>query len=333
MTELPWLDAPFAAVRASAAAGRLPQGLLVQDSPGAGGLRLVKRIAQLVLCSAGEAAPCGICSSCRRVDSGEHPDLLRIAPKEDSKLQQITVDDIREACEQMVMTSYEGRGSVAVIHPADAMNQNAANSLLKTLEEPRPNLHIVLVTSRPSALPATVLSRCLRLKIPPPDRAASLAWLKTQRASPDWPAALDAVGGAPLEAFDADPALLRQLRDESWQALREAIQGSLDVIRTADAWAKGDLALRLNCIESYLTRRVLEGPEITGQAAEMRAGAHLSGADFDINIATALGLLDGVKEIRQQSSTTLNKTLMVERLLWRFSRSAARGRQAISLAQ
>jgi DNA polymerase-3 subunit delta' len=333
MTGLPWLEAPFAAVRASAAAGRLPQGLLVQDTPGAGGLRLVRRIAQLVLCTAGDAAPCGACSSCRRVESGEHPDLLRIAPKEESKLQQITVDDIREACEQLVMTSYEGRGSVAVIHPADAMNPNAANSLLKTLEEPRPNLHIVLVTSRPSALPATVLSRCLRLKVPPPDRASVLAWLEAQQPSPDWPAALDAVGGAPLEALDGDPALLRQLRDDSWRVLREAVQGTLDVVRTADAWSKDDLGLRLNCIESYLTRRVLEGPEIAGQTAELRAGAHLSGPDLDINIATALGLLDGVKEVRQQASTTLNKALMVERLLWRFARGAARGRPAVRPGQ
>ena len=326
MTELPWLDAPFAAVRASAAAGRLPQGLLVQDAPGAGGLRLVKRIAQLVLCTAGEAAPCGSCSSCQRVENGEHPDLLRIAPSEESKLQQITVDDIRQACEQLVMTSYEGRGSVAVIHPADAMNPNAANALLKTLEEPRPALHILLVTSRPSALPATVRSRCQLLKIAPPDRATVLAWLKAQRPSADWPAALDAVGGAALDALDADPALLRQLRDDTWRALREAVQGTLDVLRTADAWSKDDLALRLNCIESYLTRRVLEGPEITAQTAEMRVGAHLSGPDLDINIATALGLLDGVKELRQQASTSLNKALLVERLLWRFARGAARAR-------
>ena len=129
MSDLPWLQAPFAAVLASGKAGRLSQGLLVHDSPGAGGIRLVKRIAQLVLCTGGQP-PCGECSACRRVDSGEHPDLLRIAPKDESKLQQITVDDVRDACEQLVMTSYEGRGSVAVIHPADAMNHNAANALL-----------------------------------------------------------------------------------------------------------------------------------------------------------------------------------------------------------
>lgn len=319
-TPLPWLAAPFAAVQAAVAAGRLPQGLLIHDAPGAGGLQLVKRIAQLVFCTAGRAqAPCGDCAGCRRIESGEHPDLLRVAPDPESKLQQITVDAIRAACEQLVMTSYEGRGSVAVIHPADAMNANAANSLLKTLEEPRPGLHLILVTQRPSALPATILSRCLRLKVPPPGRPAVLAWLAAQRGgSPDWPAALDAVAGAPLDALEADPALLRQLRDDTWQALQEGVRGRLDVVRTADAWSRGDLALRLNCIESCLTRRVLEGPEVGGGSAEMRAGAHLPAAVLDINMAAAIGLLDEVKEIRQQQATTLNKALMVEQLLWRL---------------
>jgi DNA polymerase-3 subunit delta' len=325
MTTLPWLEAPFDSVRGAAAAGRLPQGLLVHDAPGAGGLRLVKRIAQLVLCTA-EQAPCGICSACRRVDSGEHPDLLLVTPKEESKLQQITVDDVREACEQLVMTSYEGRGSVAVITPADALNHNAANALLKTLEEPRPRLHILLVTTRPSSLPATILSRCQRLKITPPPRADVLAWLQAERPSPDWPAALDAVGGAALDALEGDPAGLRQLRDDTWRLLREALKGSLDVVRTADAWSKDALPLRLNCIETYLTRRVLEGPELLGHPVEVRAGAHLSGPDLEINVASALGLLDAVKELRQQAGTTLNKALAVERLLWRFSRSTVRAR-------
>ena len=320
MSDLPWLDAPFAAIRASAAAGRLPQGLLVHEVPGAGGMRLVKRIAQLVLCHAPPAeAPCGQCPGCRRVDSGEHPDLLRIAPKEESKLQQITVDDIRDACEQLVMTSYEWRGSIAVIHPADAMNVNASNSLLKTLEEPRPNLHIILVTNRPSALPATVLSRCQRLRVPAPDRDAVLQWLNQQRPSADWPAALDALGGAALDALEADPAALRQLRDETWAALREALKGRLDVVRTADRWSREELPLRLNCIEAWLTRRVLEGPETGGGSSGLRATAQLQAGDLDLNIASALNLLDGLREIRRQSATTLNKALMVEQLLWRFA--------------
>ena len=309
------------------AAGRLPQGLLVQDAPGAGGIRLVKRVAQLILCSASTPA-CGVCSACRRVDSGEHADLLRVEPKPESKMQQITVDDVREACEQLVLTSYEGRGSVAVINPADAMNTNAANALLKTLEEPRPNLHVILLTTRPSGLPATILSRCQNLRIPPPGRAEVLAWLQGQRASADWPAALDAVGGAALEALEADPAELSALRERDLGCTAAGPAGEPGCGAYGGDLGAGSARRRLNCIESYLTRRVLGGPEICDQSPEMRASAHLQAGDLDINIALALGLLDGVKQIRQQAPTTLNKALAVERLLWRFTRGAGRVRPA-----
>jgi DNA polymerase-3 subunit delta' len=191
------------------------------------------------------------------------------------------------------------------------MNVNAANSLLKTLEEPRPNLHLILVSSRPSALPATILSRCQRLKLPAPERSTVIEWLGRQRPSADWPAALDALGGAALDALDADPAALKRLRDDTWQALREGLRGRLDVLRTADAWSRDELPLRLNCIESYLVQRILDGPE-TG-------GAYLQGSDLELNIGHALKLLDGVRDIRRQSTTTLNKALMVEQLLWRLA--------------
>ena len=319
--ELPWLGDALASLQAAALAGRLPQGLLVHESPGAGGLRLVKRVAQLVLCSGAQPA-CGLCSGCQRVASGDHPDLLRLSPAADSKSQQITVDAVREACEQLVMTSYEGRGSVAVIQPADAMNHNAANCLLKTLEEPRRGLHIVLLTARPSALPATIHSRCQTLRLRAPARPEAIAWLHAQRPSADWAIALDATAGSVLEASDYDPAWLRQLRDDTWRALAEARRGTLDVVRTAEAWSRDELLLRLNCIETCLTQRLLSGPEIASQLPEMRTGAHLPGAVFDINMRQCYVLLDAVREVRAGTVTTLNKALAVERLLWRFAAAA-----------
>lgn len=316
---LPWLAEPLQRLQAAKAAGRLPQALLIHDFPGAGGLQLAMRFAQLLLCSGVAPAPCGQCSGCRRVASGDHPDVLRVAPPEDSKLQQIPVDAIREACEQLVMTSYEGRGSVAVVHPAEAMNANAANALLKTLEEPRPGLHIVLVTTRPSGLPATILSRCQKLRVSAPRRADLIGWLSALRPSPDWPAALDAVGGAALDAAEADPAALRQLRDRIWAQLQEAEQGRLDIVRTADGWAKGDLPRILHCAEAYLVSRITELGGIAAQGPEMRSASPLRGGVPVLNMRLALGLLERVQQLRQLSATTLNKTLAVEQLLWRFA--------------
>ena len=322
MTLLPWLQGPFEGLQRSWEAGRLPQGLLIHDAPGAGGLQLARGIAQLVLCT-GPRPACGECSACRRVAASEHPDLLFIGPSEESKLGLILVDQVREVSEQLALTSYEGRGSVVVFSPADALNVQAANALLKTLEEPRRDAYLVLHTVHPSRLPATVLSRCQKLKVRPPDRAAALAWLQSQRQSADWSAALDVLGTAPLQAADADPAQLRELRDDTWRALRDLGSGKLDVVRTADQWTRQDPLLRLGCIENCLTRQILAGAGAVAQSAELGAGAHLPAPDLDINIAAAFTLLDSVRETRQQLTTALNKPLALERLLWRFHRSPA----------
>ena len=320
--QLPWLADAFANLHSAAEAGRLPQGLLIHEAPGAGGLHLVKYVARLVLCSSTPRA-CGQCSACRRVDSGEHPDLLRIVPPEESKLQQIGVDDVRDACAQLVLSSYEGRGSVAVVLPADAMTHQAANSLLKTLEEPRAGLHIVLLTSRPSALPATIHSRCQRLRLRAPTAGEAQQWLTAQRPSDDWPAALEACAGNVLMALDHDPSQLRQLRDDTHRALAEAVRGRLDVLRTADPWAKDELSLRLNCIESWLTQRILRDPSLGGESGHLRTGSHLPEGASALNMAQTFGLLDLVREVRATLGTSLNKTLSMERLLWAFVAAGA----------
>ncbi|MET0282531.1 MAG: DNA polymerase III subunit delta' [Steroidobacteraceae bacterium] len=309
---LPWLEAPAAQLRGAFAAGRLPPALLLHEAPGVGAMQLAQYFAQLRFC-VGKQPPCGECTHCRRVASGEHPDFIVIGPDPELKLVQISVDQIRDLARQLALSSYEGRGTVVVLQPADVLNRNAANALLKTLEEPRPDAHLLLLTSAPSLLPATVRSRCQRLAVPAPDRAATLAWLAERKPAhrADWPAVLDVVGIAPLAALEADVGRMVALREEVLQGLAAAAQGRLDVIRTAAAWAGDDLRLRLACIENCLT----------GQLLAMRAGARLQGGLLDINIAQALRLLDDLRELSGQLATSVNKPLQLERQLWRLNQA------------
>jgi hypothetical protein len=198
-----------------------------------------------------------------------------------------------------------------VIEPAHALNRNASNALLKTLEEPRRDAHLVLVTSSPSQLPATVRSRCLKLSLPIPDREQVLEWLSAAQPQhrAHWPAVLEVLGIAPLEAARADVPRLLALRDEVLQVLQGVAAGRIDVLRAADTWARDDLALRLTCIENCLTTRVLA----------MRAGARLQDDSLDINIVPALRILDDVRRLQGQLATSLNKPLAVEDQLWRIS--------------
>jgi DNA polymerase III subunit delta' len=312
VTLLPWLMPAAAKLRAARQAGRLPPALLIHEAQGVGAFALAIHAAQLLFCSDANA-PCGQCSHCRRVGQGEHPDFLVVRPDPESKLGQITVDQVRALSEQLALSSYEGRGTCVVLHPAEALNRNAANALLKTLEEPRADAHIMLVTTAPSLLPATLRSRCQKLVVPAPDRAMALAWLSDQKPAhkADWPAVLEVLGLAPVEALAADVRQILAIRADIQQALQDARRGLLDVVRTAEGWAKDELPLRLRGIENCLT----------GQVLAMRSGTRLQDGPLDINIAKAMRLLDDLRELRRALATSLNKPLALERHLWQLNRA------------
>jgi DNA polymerase-3 subunit delta' len=311
MTLLPWLEPAAARLAAAQAAGRLPAALLLHAAPGIGAEKLVLHFAQLRFC--GEAdPPCGRCGHCRRVASGEHPDFTVVGRDPESKLGQISITQVRDLAAQLALSSYEGRGTVVVLDPADALNRNAANALLKTLEEPRPDAHLVLLSNAPSLLPATIRSRCQRLAVPAPDRAAALAWLNEQKPAhrADWPAVLELLGVAPLEAVDADVPRLLAIREEVHRLLADSRQGRIDVIRAAEAWAKDELPLRLRGIENCLTVELLA----------VRAGARPAGGVTAINMASGLRVLTELRELqRQLAGAALNKPLALERQFWRLN--------------
>lgn len=277
-----------------------------------GAMQLAVYAAQLQFCAANPPA-CGRCNHCRRIAQGEHPDFIVVGPDAESKLGQITIDQVRAIAGQLALSSYQGKGTVVVFQPAEALNRNAANALLKTLEESRPDASLVLVTTAPSLLPATVRSRCLKLAAAAPDRDTAIAWLAAQQPAhkADWPAVLDVLGVAPVEALAVDVGHILAIRTEVLQLLDDARRGRIDVIRTAEAWAKDELPLRLRGIENCLTGRILA----------MRSGPRLQDAPLDINIGTALGLLDDLRGLQRQLATSLNKPLALERHLWQLNRA------------
>ena len=106
---------------------------------------------------------CGKCSSCRKMISGNHPDIYIL----ETQAQFIRIDAIRNIQEQMTFKPLEGRRRIFLIDDADKMNEQAANALLKTLEEPSADNILILVTTRPYWLPQTILSRCRHMRFNP----------------------------------------------------------------------------------------------------------------------------------------------------------------------
>ena len=111
-----------------------------------------------MLCNATEKRPCGVCAHCDKVARGTHPDITIISRLEGKK--DIQVDQIREAVFGARLLPNEAERRVIIISPADEMNANAQNALLKLLEEPPKHIALLLITKAPGALLATVRSRC-----------------------------------------------------------------------------------------------------------------------------------------------------------------------------
>jgi len=106
---------------------------------------------------------CGHCKPCHLLQAKTHPDLLQIQPADVGK--QISIDQIRHLIQFCVLTAHYGRYQIIIIKPAEAMNRNASNSLLKLLEEPPPKTLIMLVSHQPMALMATIRSRCYDIRL------------------------------------------------------------------------------------------------------------------------------------------------------------------------
>lgn len=143
--------------------GRVAHAYLFSGPTGVGKKTAASALCQAFNCKEMELVGCGVCSSCSRIQRGLHPDFVVIEPEKNK----IVVKQIRELTKRAELGPFEGSALVIVLAPADAMNISAANALLKTLEEPRPNVYFVLTTAAAHALPATIRSRCQMLRFGP----------------------------------------------------------------------------------------------------------------------------------------------------------------------
>ena len=136
-------------------------GAYLFSGPEGTGKKMTARVASAALnCADPHNPPCGTCASCQKIRKEEHPDLHIIANGQS----QVKSEDIREILRQANFRPFEGRSKVFIIDNAHKLNIEAANSLLKVLEEPPANVVIILVTHKPQNIIKTVLSRCKMVK-------------------------------------------------------------------------------------------------------------------------------------------------------------------------
>lgn len=239
--------------RLQARRAQLPHALLLPGQRGIGKFALAQAFAAGLLCEqpAADGSACGGCLACGWLSQGNHPDFRLLQPEaladgegeeggdagegKKKASQQITIEQVRGLDDFLHVGTHRQGLRIILIHPAEAMNRNTANALLKSLEEPAPGSLFLLVTSEADRLLPTIRSRCQSLAVPIPDPARAAAWLAAVgvKEGADW---LALAGGAPCLAAELADRGERALLDALLQVLRQG--GRLDALALATSLDK-----------------------------------------------------------------------------------------------
>lgn len=310
----PWQNQQWRVLHDAHQQGRLAHGLLFTGPRGLGKKHFAQTFATALLCESPSTAglACGACRSCQLIAAGTHPDLVYIEPAEDKK--NIGVDQIRELVQFMTLKSQYARHKVIIIEPAEMMNVNAANSLLKTLEEPSADSVLMLVTSRPAQLPATIRSRCQAIHFGRASIEEAEGWMRQQPALQADPKLwLELADGAPLRALElaeqgGDNQRKQWLADLTQLAARKA-----DPVATAAQWLNMDPKNSLYWTHRWLTdmaryKAIAEPPHI----ANPDVVKQLSALAESLTVAQIYRLLDRVGAGLRQLDANNNPQLVLE---------------------
>ena len=308
-------------LRALVAAERLPHALLFCGMEGVGKRRTARVLARTLLCTGGGDAPCGCCDACRTMAAGVHPDYFETAPEVRGKsAAMIRTEAVRDILIAASGAPVAGRRRIILIDGADAMNETAANRLLKTIEEPTGEVLFILVTSAYDAILPTIRSRAVRIAfgaLPRAEIAAALAERGAENAETIAALADGSLGRAyALEAEglalrDEVIVLLTQLRDlsieEIW-ARAETIGARTHAERMA--WI-GFLQMALRDL------LVLYEDGAASELYHIDRRAKLSALLTQLTRADLFALMEATRQLTRRFAANVNPALQMEAFLLR----------------
>lgn len=315
----PWHAAQWQRIAAARRAARMPHALLLAGPQGLGKAAFARRLSAALVCTQPLESndACGVCTACRQARAGSHPDQHWVAPEEPGKM--IRVDAIRDLTTKSVLAAQQGGYRVFVIDPAEQMNRAAANALLKTLEEPASRSILILVSSHPDRLPATIRSRCQLVKFAIPGGDAVHDWLSGQAAGAAWDELLAISGGAPLRALQA--------LEEGWIDAGQRMGAELDALKgrrtnplqIVEEWEKRPLRLVLDSLKRCVTDLVRLASGLGAAALYHPARcADLQSLAQGIDLQQLYRFNDELLQLDRDASNNLNVQMMFEHIANRW---------------
>jgi len=284
---------------------RMPHALLLNGAADIGKTQFANALAQQLLCEVPALDnACGQCKQCLMVSAGTHPDLLRLEPEGAGKA--IKIDDVRSLGNLVAKTSQQGGWKVAIIQPAEAMNINAANALLKNLEEPSDKTLLILVSHQTERIPATVRSRCRILKFPLPATSITEPWLQQVTGNQNTQNLLELANNRPLLALRLLESDLLGKRQQFDELIERVARGDESPLKAAE-WCKGEVSLEvIDWFQNNVNQRI-----------RARTNEQASGSKNNSLLRLLFRFTDRMLAAKQrlQSSANPNPQLLWEELL------------------
>jgi DNA polymerase-3 subunit delta' len=273
--------------------------------------------------------------------AGSHPDIHVLMPEQrcvegEGMLEQyavryvgagkgkpksvISVDQIRLLIERVSTRSHTGANKCVIILPAECMNPNSANALLKILEEPPTRTLFLLISAMPHRLPATIISRCSPVDLREPDKDTARRWLLDQGLPEvDVDVLLALSGGAPLRAMRLHQTGFLEHRREWMSDVLQLMEDHQDPLEVAAKWNRTDRPLAMDWLHRFvmdLARIVFcEHPEnLYNPDARMR----LQDLKKRINVTALFDLFDRLGQGKQLLDSPVDQNLIMEDVLIRL---------------
>ena len=302
-TALPWQLEQWSRVIKREKEGGFPHALMLTGTEGIGKLIFCRALAHWLLCAEQGDSICGVCRSCELNQAETHPDLSYVNTQEKSSV--IKIEQIRELRDYISKTPQIAPRKVICLGPAEALNNNAANAFLKSLEEPSPSTILLLYCHRLSVIPATIRSRCQLIEMPIPQKRQAEKWLMPQIGSlSETQNALDLANGKPIRALQlCDAGMLDQYANIGVQ-LKELYEGSTSAVSVIGELKNINFEDVLAAIEIYLH--------------DTHRNFWLFGKNHNSDLKPLLAVIEYIQQIRGalQKGTNPNRQLTLEKIFF-----------------
>ncbi len=336
LCEYPWLQATWA--RTVGDLDALHHGLLITGVSGTAKREFAMALGQRLLCAdAGDPQqPCGRCQNCTLFRAGTHPDFhvlttelerrdgrVALATKYCDRYQDIgarekranpgrviPVDQVRLLIERFCVHAHIATRKVALIMPADRMNMNAANALLKLLEEPPANSILILLSALPGYLPATLRSRCFTVGVPLPTAEIATAWLGKRMSADEATRALSLSNGGPLDALKLFEDGFLSLQEQFVQGIAELAGGQTGALELAARFKQHDFLQWLDWLHRFSCELIRWGCGLDAPHwhAQIRLDARR------LAVEKMFALYDKIGRYRKIAREQINEQLAMEEL-------------------